>query len=232
MTDLNEFMDEDDEDIPDPDPQAITIINEWLDGATDLGTDVTAIRDAEYTASELADYAGSSVPEASQMLQAYRSYNYWMDERCLYVIAHEGHYGVGSPWRILGTAHPVTEPLRRVYRLNQIRHVSWEFFDHSKKEVKSFGAELRQSLVQIDYATPSAAAARQRLAIRDYARDLLQRLRRDAQTRAEMILDTLNVPRTMRGEYFKYFFDGFWPYVEVMVDEEVQVLDSLINPAA
>ena len=33
----------------------------------------------------------------------------------------------------------------------------------------------------------------------------------------------------MRDEYMKFFFNGFWPYVEVMVDEEVMILDALLG---
>jgi hypothetical protein len=233
MTDMYDDDDqsmEDDEEIPDPDPRAIAVINDWLDAATDYGTDTRVVRDDEFTAGGLATFAGVTVPEASAMLQSYRFYNYWMDERCLYVIAHEGHYGSGSPWRVQSTRHELTEVQRRVYRLNQIRHMTWDFYDHAKKEVKSFGAEIRQALVHVDSDTASAAAGRQRLAIRDYARDLLQNMRTNAQARAQAIIDTLNVPRAMRDEYMRYFFDGFWPYVEVMVDEEVEVLESLIAP--
>lgn len=221
---------EDDALIPDPDPQAITIVNEWLDDATNYGTDETVIRDTEFTAGGLARYAGCDVPTASAMLQSYRFYNYWMHEGCLYVIAHEGSYGPGAPWRLQSTAHDIPETTRRVYRFNQIRHMAWDFYDHAKKEAKSFGAEIRQALVHVDSTTRTAASGRQRLAIRDWARDLLQNMRSNAQTRAQAILDTLNVPRNMRDEYMRYFFDGFWPYVEVMVDEEVVILESLINP--
>jgi hypothetical protein len=216
--------------IPDPDPRAILVINRWLNTATDNGTDEVVVRDTLFTAGGLATFAGCLVTEASTMLQAYRHYNYWMDERCQYVIAHEGSYGPGAPWRIQSTSHEIPEITRRVYRLNQIRHVSWDFYDHAKKEAKSFGAEIRQALVHIDSTTGTQAAGRQRLAIRDYARDLLQNMRQSAQSRAEAILDTLRVPRNMRDEYMQYFFDGFWPYVEVMVDEEVVILESLINP--
>jgi len=219
---------EDDAAIPDPDPTAIMIINEWLDVATNFGTDEVVVRDAEFTAGDLARFAGCDVPTASQMLQSYRHYNYWMDERCSYVIAHEGRYGANAPWRIQSTTHPVPETTRRVYRFNAIRHLSWEFYDHAKKEAKSFGAEMRQALVQLDSTTRSSAAQRQRFAIRDYARDLLQNMRQSAQTRAQAIINTLNVPKAMRDEYMKFFFDGFWPYVEVMVDEEVMILDSLL----
>ena len=219
---------EDGEDIPDPDPRAITLINDWLDIETVDGTDEDAIRDGEFTRGDLALFAGCSPQTASEMLQSYRFYNYWMDSRCKYVIAHEGSYGRGAVWRIQSTTHSIPETTRRVYRLNQIRHLTWDFFDHAKKEVKSFGAEIRQALVQVDSETTSVASGRQRLAIRDYARDLLQRMRTDAQARAQTIIDTLNIPRSMRAEYQQYFFDGFWPYVEVMIDEEVQVLEDLI----
>ena len=230
MSDDGDQSMEDDELIPDPDPRAILAINEWLDEETDFGTDVDVIRDAVFTAGGLARFAGCSVPEASALLQSYRFYNYWMDERCMYVIAHEGHYGPNAPWRIQSTTHDIPEATRRVYRLNQIRHMAWDFYDHAKKEIKSFGAEIRQALVQVDSTTTSVASGRQRLAVRDYARDLLQNMRTAAQTRAQTIIDTLNVPRTMRAEYMKYFFDGFWPYVEVMVDEEVEILEALIAP--
>lgn len=223
---------EDDAPIPDPDPRAISVINEWLDDATTYGTDEGEVSGTEFTAGGLARYGGCTVPEASQMLQSYRFYNYWMDERCLYVIAHEGKYGANAPWRIQSTTHDIPETTRRVYRFNQIRHLTWEFFDHARKEVKSFGAEVRQALVHVDSTTQSMAAGRQRLAVRDYARDLLQNMRTAAQTRAQTILDTLNVPKTMRDEYMRYFFDGFWPYVEVMVDEEVVILEALIAPGA
>ena len=52
----------------------------------------------------------------------------------------------------------------------------------------------------------------------------------DGTGHCQAILDTLAVPRTQRDEYMTYFFDGFWPYVEVMVDEEVEILESLIAP--
>ena len=222
---------EDESEIPNPDPQAITIINNWLDDATDYGSDLMAIQDDEqglYRAVDLAVYAGVSVEEASAMLQSYRNYNWWMDERCFYVIAHEGHYGPGAPWRLQSTAHPIPEKVRRAYRLNQIRHLTWDFYDHAKKEVKSFGAEIRQALIQVDAETVTVGGRNQRLAIRDYARDLLQNMRVNAQTRANAIINALNIPRAMRDEYYAYFFDGFWPYVEVMIDEEVQVLEDLI----
>jgi hypothetical protein len=230
MNDDDDQSMEDDVDIPDPDPRATATINAWLDDATDYGTDEAVVRDTEFTAGGLAKYAGCTVPEASIMLQSYRFSNYWMDSRCLYVIAHEGKYGANAPWRIQSTAHQVPETTRRVYRFNQIRHLSWEFFDHAKKEIKSFGAEVRQALVHVDSTSVSAASGRQRLAIRDYARDLLQNMRASAQTRAQTILDTLQVPKAMRDEYMRYFFDGFWPYVEVMVDEEVVILEALIAP--
>ena len=223
---------EDESAIPDPDPRAISVINAWLDDATEYGSEVTVIRDGIFTASGLSSWAGIPVTGsggASEMLQMYRDYNYWMDERCMYVIAHEGSYGPGAPWRIQGTRYEIPETTRRVYRLNQARHLTWEFYDHAKKEIKSFGAENRQALFQVDSTTRSAAAGRQRLAIRDYARDLLQNLRTNAQQRAQRAIDTLNIPRTMRDEYMKYFFDGFWPYIEVLVDEEVQILESIIN---
>ena len=150
---------EDDAVIPDPDPTAIMVINEWLDVATNFGTNEIVVRDVEFTAGGLAEFAGvPTMPTASNMLQSYRHYNYWMDERCSYVIAHEGRYGAGAPWRIQSTTHPVPETTRRVYRFNAIRHLSWEFYDHSKKEAKSFGAEMRQALVQLDSTTGSAAA--------------------------------------------------------------------------
>jgi hypothetical protein len=222
---------EDDEPIPDPDPRAISVINSWLDDATNYGTDVGVIRDHEFTAGELMRYAHlGHVSVASQMLQSYRFYNYWMDPRCTYVLAHEGHYGPGSPWRIQSTTHDIPETTRRVYRLNQIRHITWEFFDHAKKEVKSFGAECRQALVQVDSTTTSQRSHDQRMVIRDYARDWLYNTRVAAQERIRRMLDTLAIPRGMRDEYMKYFFDGFWPYVEVMADEEVQILEALIAP--
>lgn len=219
---------EDGDPIPDPDPHAIAVINAWLDEATDDGTDHDVLRDHEFGRGELAAYNGCSLSEASEMLQSYRHYNYWGDPRCQYVIAHEGHYGPGATWRIQSTTHDIPETTRRVYRLNQIRHLTWDFFDHAKKEVKSFGAESRQALVQIDSFTGSQAAGRQRLAIRDWAQNWLQTMRTAAQGRCQAILDTLNVPRSQRDEYMKYFFDGFWPYVEVMVDEEVEILEDLI----
>ena len=166
--------------IPDPDPRSIAIINEWLDDATDFGTDVQEIINREFRANDLAIFAGCTVPEASQMLQDYRTANYWMDQRCHFVIAHEGHYGPRAPWRIQSTTHDIPETTRRVYRLNQIRHVTWDFVDHARKEIKSFGAEIRQAVVQVDATTTSAAADRQRLAIRDYVRDLLQNMRTNA----------------------------------------------------
>ena len=229
MTDTFDPTDENfDED--DNIPTYIDAINTWLDQETDEGTDVAVIESQEFTASGLADFLDVRTPMASTMLQQYRVANYWMDQRCLYVIAHEGSYGAGAPWRVLGTRHAVPETTRRQYRLNQIRHLTWEFFDHAKKEVKSFGAENRQALAQVDEGTTSRSAERQRFALRDYARDLLLNLRNNAQTRAQVLIDGLGVPRTMQNEYYKYFFDGFWPYVEVMVDEEVQVLESLITP--
>ena len=206
------------------------MINNWLDAATDEGTDHFAIQHHLYSAGQLAEYHGCDVPTASNMLQSYREYNYWMDPRCLYVIAHEGRYGPGAPWRLLGTKHDIAETTRRLYRLNQVRHLTWDFFDHAKKEIKSFGAENRQGLVAIDWATVTQGAERQRFAIRDYARDLLQRCASPAQSQAASIIETLRIPAGMKDEYLRFFFDGFWPYVEVMVDEEVKLLESMLTP--
>lgn len=220
------------EDGEEQDPNSIYVINAWLDDITSYGTDGAVVRDDVLTRQVLATWAGVTPDEASQMLSDYRQYNWQMDERCFYVIAHEGHYGRLAPWRIQSTVHDIPETTRRIYRLNQARHLTWDFFDHAKKMVKSFGAESRQALVHVDAATTSVAAGRQRQAMRDWARDLLQDLWIQAQRRAQTITDGLNIPRAMRDEYTRYFYDGFWPYVEVMVDEEVMVLDSLINPPA
>ena len=42
--------------------------------------------------------------------------------------------------------------------------MTWDFFDHAKKEIKSFGAEIRQALVQVDSTTGASRHERQRLA--------------------------------------------------------------------
>lgn len=225
----DQSMEEEGGEPPGQDPRIIRVVNGWLNDLTDDGTDMDVVRNDEFFASELAEYAGVSTPEASQMLQGYREANYWMDERCQFVIAHEGHYGPRSPWRILGTTHPLVEAQRRVYRMNSVRHMTWEFYDHARKEVKSFGAEVRQALVQVDSTTNSLAGQNRRLAVRDYARDLLQTMRANGQRMAQGVVDTLGVPVPQRPEYMRYFFDGFWPYVEVMVDEEVQLLEAMIR---
>ena len=213
---------------PEDIPVYIEFTNTWLDDVTSSGSDEDVIEDGLFTTSDLADYWGVTSREASALRQKYRDACYWGDERCLYVVAHEGSYGRNAPWRLLGTRHDVPESTRRVYRLNQIRHITWDFFDHAKKEVKSFGAENRQALVMVDANTTTAGSLRLRQAIRDYARDMLCTLKRDAQSRAELILDTLRVPRRARDEYYRYFLDGFWPYVEVMMDEELEILEALL----
>jgi hypothetical protein len=232
MDDGDEFMGdqsmEEDGIIPDPDPTAITTINDWLDDVSEEGSNIGVVRDHEFTAGELARYVGCDVPVASQMLQSYRYYNYWCDERCLYVLAHEGHYGPNSPWRLQSTRWPVPEAIRRQYRMNQMRHLSWDFYDHAKKEVKSFGAEIRQALVQVDGETTSRAAGRQRLAMRDHARDLLNNMRTSAVSRGQVVIDSLNVPRAQQAKYMEYFLNGFWPYVEVMLAEELELLEDML----
>ena len=47
---------------------------------------------------------------------------------------------------------------------------------------------------------------------------------------AASIIETLRIPAGMKDQSLRFFFDGFWPYVEVMVDEEVKLLESMLTP--
>lgn len=218
------------EDDIDWEPPEITLVNSWLDAATTCGSDVKVIRNDVFTARQLAAHAVITVGEASQMLQRYRDFNYRNHPACMYVIAHEGHYGAEAPWRLLGTFYALPESTIRIYRLNQARHMTWEIYDHTRKEIKSFGAEVRQSLVMNDSFTTTIASGKQRLAVRDYARDLLHTGKMAAQTRAQNALDSLGIPRRQRDAYLMYFFNGFWPYVQVMMDAELDLLNAMVLP--
>jgi hypothetical protein len=210
-------------------PEFIEYTNVFMDDATNDGRNIAVIRDEVFTTANMADYWGVDSATVSGMRQRYRSICK-KDLRCLYVVAHEGAYGPNAPWRILGTRHTVgiTEPVRRQYRHNQIRHIAWEFYDHAKKEIVSFGNESLAALVMVDSTTTSMAAQAQRLAVRDYARDMLLRFKRDARRETEQILDRLGVPTRARPEYFKYFENGYWPYIEVLVDEQVRELTAML----
>lgn len=226
--DFEPTAEEEGDDVDVDEQDAIDFVNTWLDEESTLGSDINAIRDGLFTTGDFAAYWDLDIVEASAMRQAYRNRNYWMDESVLYVVAHEGHYGPGAPWRLLGTRHEIPEATRRVYRLNQIRHLTWELYDHAKKEIKSFGAENRQALVMIDLGVGSVAAQKQRLAMRDYARDMLNNIKAKARADAEVILNTLGLSAKAKDEYYRYLLNGFWPYVEVMADEELAILESIL----
>ena len=110
-------------------------------------------------------------------------------------------------------------------RFNQIRHIAWDIYDHTKKEIKSWGAEKRAAMFMDTGTSQNAQTLRQHcLAV---AQNVLYTSHRDRQNEAQNLMDLMGYPRSQQAQVFRYFLDPFWPEVEAMMQHEVDLMQAL-----